>query len=252
MIKYIIRSVYCQLYNRQENDITINSIIPYLHASLEKEYIIYTLFFRSDIYISSCSYIIYNHIKMMKWNQQLHSVLKQLILPIPSPHPPLTNPTVQHVFVQDIKSLKSVSFQDTKISSSLPPTHRKDSNDTLKDKHKHHDNTNNTKSSTNNIKSSSSSLKYFSPTNTTSLTITHIDLSIIYSALYHILHHSGLQLLFNLTCHHLYDLIITLPSEYLQLICIIFITLLQNQLPSTTQHTIMQQAIHIIITGKLI
>lgn len=196
----------------------------------------------------------------MKWNQQLHSVLKQLILPIPPliPPPPTypTNPTVQHVSVQDIKSLKSVSFQDTKISSLLPPTHRKDSYDTLKDKHKHHDNTNNTKSSTNNIKSSStissSSMKYFSPTNSTSFTITHIDLSIIYSALYHILHHSGLQLLFNLSCHHLSDLIITLPSEYLQLICIIFITLLQNQLPSTTQHTIMQQAIHIIITGKLI
>jgi hypothetical protein len=256
MIKYIIRSVYCELYNRQESDIPINSIVPYLHASLQKEYIIYTIFFRSDIYQSSCSYIIYNHIKMMKWNQQLHSVLNQLISQ-PQPSSPPTNPknstnptTAQNVPVQDINSLKSVSFQDTKNSL---PLHGKHSNHTLKDKHKHHISTNNSKSSnsSNNNRSSSSSIKYSSPTNTTSLSITHINLSIIYPSLYHILHHTGLQLLFNLSCH-LSDLIITLPSEFLQLICIIFITLLQSCLPTTTQHTVIQQAIHMIVSGELI
>jgi len=251
MIKYIIRSVYCELYNRQEHDVPINSIVPYLNASLQKEYIIYTLFFRSDIYQSSCSYIIYNHIKMMKWNQHLHSVLNQLITS-PQPSSPLknpTNPTVQNVSVRDINSLKSVSFQDTtKISL---PLHGKLSNHTLKDKHKHHISTNNSSNNNRSSSSSSSSIKYFSPTNTTSLNITHINLSIIYPSLYHILHHSGLQLLFNLSCH-LSDLIITLPSEFLQLICIIFITLLQSYLPTATQHTVIQQAIHMIVSGELI
>ena len=249
MIKYIIRSVYCELYNRQEHDVPINSIIPYLHASLQKEYIIYTLFFRSDIYQSSCSYIIYNHIKMMKWNQHLYSVLNQLITP---PQPP-KNPT--NSTVQNVTSLKSVSFLDTKISL---PLHGKLSNHTLKDKHKHHISNNNSKSTNNSSNnkrssssSSSSSTKYFSLTNSASLTITNINLSIIYPSLYHILHHTGLQLLFNLSCH-LSDLITTLPSEFLQLICIIFITLLQSHLPTAFQHTVIQQAIHMIVSGELI
>jgi len=186
---------------------------------------------------------------MIKWNQQLHFVLKDFITP-----QSFIISNVQNVSIEDIKLCKSISLHDTKKSNH---NHHRDKyvkenikhdnnyNNKFKDKHNTSKNIKNNKSNSN----SSSNIKYSSSTTATEFNITIIDIATIYPSLYHIVHHTGLNLLFNLSCY-LSELIISLPSEYLQLMNIIFIALLQSQLPTTAQQPLIQQVIHIIIKGN--